>query len=130
MRVVLLHVHVTYSTCLARSNDAALAADVRAGWLTPLLHEMSDKRRLVLTPVIDRLNKTDVSFGTGSAHTIGGFGFDLIFRWFSMSQEEIGQRKIVPAHRADPFRYCDVTATVRSSVIKLRRFWTGTNFSC
>ena len=53
----------------------------RSGWLVGLLVPLADDRRRVVTPVIDRINKTSFQFEVASSNVVGTFDFLLHFGW-------------------------------------------------
>ncbi|XP_064403832.1 polypeptide N-acetylgalactosaminyltransferase 16-like [Halichondria panicea] len=69
------------------------------GWLEPLLSRIKENSSHVVSPVIDILNKDDMSYTLASPVVRGGFGSNLHFKWDTMSSKEMRSRSPV-----DPIR--------------------------
>ncbi|CAK8694531.1 unnamed protein product [Clavelina lepadiformis] len=64
------------------------------GWLEPLLESIVEDRRTVAIPVTDDIDSKTFEYYYGShVPSIGGFTWQLYFRWRFMSDEQNNQRK-------------------------------------
>ena len=65
-------------------------------WLEPLLTEVRADRTKVVSPIIDVINMDDFRYVGASDQLRGGFGWNLIFTWDSLSSEMRNRRRANP----------------------------------
>jgi polypeptide N-acetylgalactosaminyltransferase len=72
------------------------------GWLEPLLDPISQNDTNVVTPLINVIDDTtfNFKFGTASSINVGGFDWNLQFRWYPLPERERKRRK----HHLEPVR--------------------------
>jgi polypeptide N-acetylgalactosaminyltransferase len=72
------------------------------GWLEPLLDPISQNDTNVVTPLINVIDDTTFKFkfGTASSINVGGFDWNLQFRWYPLPERERKRRK----HHLEPVR--------------------------
>ena len=69
------------------------------GWLFALLHPLALDHQLVVSPVIDRLNKDTFVFEAASQNVIGNFNFRLRFGWTDVARDVMKDLESNPAKR-------------------------------
>ncbi|XP_067942702.1 polypeptide N-acetylgalactosaminyltransferase 2-like [Watersipora subatra] len=65
-------------------------------WLEPLLHRIHESKKAVVSPVIDVINMDNFDYVAAASNLKGGFDWNLVFKWDSMSAEEIAARSSNP----------------------------------
>ncbi|XP_052767612.1 polypeptide N-acetylgalactosaminyltransferase 2-like isoform X1 [Mya arenaria] len=61
-------------------------------WLEPLLYEIKQDKRRVVSPIIDVINMDTFEYIGASADLKGGFDWNLVFKWDYMTAEERNKR--------------------------------------
>jgi len=62
------------------------------GWLEPLLQPIKDDKTVVVTPLIDVINKENFAYTynkVASKVSVGGFNWDLIFTWHVAPEQDL-----------------------------------------
>lgn len=64
------------------------------GWLEPLLQPIKDDRTIVVTPLIDIIDKSSFSYhyNKGPVVSVGGFNWDMVFTWHRVPENEMKKR--------------------------------------
>uniref|UniRef100_A0A146LW32 Polypeptide N-acetylgalactosaminyltransferase n=3 Tax=Lygus hesperus TaxID=30085 RepID=A0A146LW32_LYGHE len=71
------------------------------GWLEALVTRVAEDRTRIVCPVIDIISDQTFAYVRSFELHWGAFNWDLHFRWYSMSGEELEKRKL---DRTQPFR--------------------------
>lgn len=71
------------------------------GWIEPLLKIIKNDRTVVVTPLIDIIDKDNFQykFNKGPKVSVGGFNWDLTFTWHVAPKEDLNRK-----HHYDPVR--------------------------
>lgn len=88
--------------------------EVTKGWLEPLLERVSLDRKTVVAPIIDVISDDNFEYVTASDQTLGGFNWQLNFRWYSVSEREMKRRN---NDRSSPIR----TPTIAGGLFAIDR---------
>lgn len=66
------------------------------GWLEPLLQEVHNDKRTVVTPLIDILDKDTFAYryNKGPKVSVGGFDWRLVFTWHTAPDEDLAKRSL------------------------------------
>ncbi|BES96786.1 polypeptide N-acetylgalactosaminyltransferase [Nesidiocoris tenuis] len=71
------------------------------GWLEALVSRVAENRTRIVCPVIDIISDQTFAYVRSFELHWGAFNWDLHFRWYSMSGEELEKRKV---DRTEPFK--------------------------
>lgn len=65
------------------------------GWLEPMLQLIKEDPKVVVTPIIDIIDKKDFGYkyNKGSRVSVGGFNWDMVFTWHVLPEDELKMRK-------------------------------------
>ena len=69
--------------------------EAAAGWLEPLLNEIKRDETIVVTPMIDVIDKQtfEYKYSTTSRVSVGGFDWNMVFTWHGLPESEYKKRK-------------------------------------
>ncbi|XP_053374486.1 polypeptide N-acetylgalactosaminyltransferase 2-like isoform X1 [Mercenaria mercenaria] len=70
--------------------------ECNTNWLEPLLLEVQQDKRRVVSPIIDVINMDNFEYIGASADLKGGFDWNLVFKWDYMTSEERNKRSSNP----------------------------------
>ncbi|ELU10645.1 hypothetical protein CAPTEDRAFT_228331 [Capitella teleta] len=85
-----------------RGADAAVApvltfldshCECNVHWLEPLLERVAEDPTRVVSPIIDVINMDNFQYVGASSNLKGGFNWNLVFKWDSLTPEEVTQRR-------------------------------------
>ncbi|XP_060605412.1 polypeptide N-acetylgalactosaminyltransferase-like isoform X2 [Ruditapes philippinarum] len=66
--------------------------ECNTNWLEPLLLEVQQDKKKVVSPIIDVINMDNFEYIGASADLKGGFDWNLVFKWDYMTSEERNKR--------------------------------------
>ncbi|KAJ8309346.1 hypothetical protein KUTeg_014220 [Tegillarca granosa] len=90
--------------------------ECNTNWLEPLLAEVTEDRRRVVSPIIDVINMDNFEYIGASADLKGGFDWNLVFKWDYMTAEERNKRAMNPV---DPIR----TPMIAGGLFTIDKSW-------
>ena len=84
--------------CEQRTVPNNFISFIFPGWLEPMLDRIAINISNVITPVIDAINDTTLKYHNDldiNSVQVGGFNWNLQFRWHSVPERERRRRKAV-----------------------------------
>ncbi|EDV24009.1 uncharacterized protein TRIADDRAFT_27318 [Trichoplax adhaerens] len=90
--------------------------EVNERWLEPLLSRVAQNETIVVSPIIDVIHMDTFNYIGSSADLKGGFGWNLNFKWDSMTSEEQSQRA---AHPTRPIK----TPMIAGGLFSISKNW-------
>ncbi|CAG0890733.1 unnamed protein product [Cyprideis torosa] len=87
---------IRHSILMHELNSSKILSHRPTGWLEPLLFTVSEDRRNVVSPIIDIIDDKTFAYVKSLELHWGGFNWNMHFRWYSIGQAAMDERKRDP----------------------------------